>query len=155
MNLKTKKIITIIFILIWMIIVFYLSSQTSDNSSKLSGEITEKVIKCFHITDNMSKENSEQIIENTEIVIRKLAHYSLYTLGGILILLHINLYKINKKIIISWLIGTIYATTDEIHQLFILGRSGEIRDVCIDSLGVITGVILLLLIIKIKKRGKK
>ncbi len=150
--MKFKKIITLIFILIWMISVFCLSNQTSNSSGKLSEGITEKIIKCFHITDNMSKESSEQFLENADKVIRKLAHYSLYTLGGILILLHINLYKmkINKKIIISWLIGTTYAVTDEIHQLFILGRSGEIRDMYIDSLGVITGIIIILIIFKIK-----
>ena len=42
---------------------------------------------------------------------------------------------------------------DEIHQLFISGRSGEIRDVCIDSLGVITGIIILLIIFKIVGAG--
>ena len=42
--------------------------------------------------------------------------------------------------------------TDEIHQLFISGRSGEIRDVCIDSLGVITGIIILLIILIRRER---
>ena len=53
--------------------------------------------------------------------------------------------------------------TDEIHQLFVPGRSGEIRDVCIDSLGVITGIIIFLIILicmerrprHSEKRGEK
>ena len=47
----------------------------------------------------------------------------------------------------------LYAATDEIHQLFVPGRSGEIRDVCLDSLGVITGIIILLIIFKIVGAG--
>ena len=34
------------------------------------------------------------------------------------------------------------------------GRSGEIRDVCIDSLGIIIGITIIILILKIIKRGK-
>ena len=45
--------------------------------------------------------------------------------------------------------GALYAITDEIHQLFVPGRSGMIKDVFIDSLGIITGVIICLIIIKI------
>ena len=43
----------------------------------------------------------------------------------------------------------IYACTDEFHQLFIAGRSGEFMDVMIDTMGVLNGALLALLIIKI------
>ncbi len=158
--MKIKKTITIILIIAWMTLVFYFSNQIADDSSKLSGGITRAILNFFHVLEGKTLEQQSQI----ETVVRKLAHFSIYTLGGILILLHLNLYKIkqNKKVIIAWLIGTTYAITDEIHQLFVPGRSGEIRDVCIDSLGVITGIIILLIIINIgarlcpclKKEGK-
>ena len=161
MKSKTKKIITIILIILWMTLVFYLSNQISDESSKLSGGITKAILNFFNVLEGKTLEQQSAI----ETIIRKLAHYSIYALGGILILLHVNLYKIktNKKVIISWLIGTAYAITDEIHQLFISGRSGEIRDVCIDSLGVITGIIIFLIILicmerrprHSEKRGEK
>ena len=153
MKSKTKKIITIILIILWMTLVFYLSNQISDESSKLSGGITKAILNFFNVLEGKTLEQQSAI----ETIIRKLAHYSIYALGGILILLHVNLYKIktNKKVIISWLIGTVYAITDEIHQLFVPGRSGEIRDVCLDSLGVITGIVIMLLILKLKKEGRK
>lgn len=144
-----------------MTLVFYFSNQISDESSKLSGGITQAILNFFNILEGKTLEQQSAI----ETIIRKLAHYSIYALGGILILLHVNLYKIktNKKVIISWLIGTVYAMTDEIHQLFVPGRSGEIRDVCIDSLGVITGIIIFLIILicmerrpsRSEKRGEK
>lgn len=142
--MKIKKIITIILIIAWMTLVFYFSNQIADDSSKLSGGITKAILNFFHILEGKTLEQQAII----ETVVRKLAHFSIYTLGGILILLHVNLYKIkaNKKVMITWLIGTTYAITDEIHQLFVPGRSGEIRDVCIDSLGIITGILIILII---------
>lgn len=133
-----KKIITFIFIIIWAIIVFYFSNQESTKSSKLSGGVTKVVIEVFKIPEKVTVKQQETM----ETVIRKLAHFSIYTLGGILIISHINLYKITlkKKLIISLVIGICYAITDEMHQLFVVGRSGEIRDVIIDSIGVSFGI---------------
>ena len=45
------------------------------------------------------------------------------------------------------LIGVLYAVSDEIHQCFVSGRSGELRDVLIDSAGVICGVVILRLLV--------
>ncbi len=59
-----------------------------------------------------------------------------------------------KTVLYSWAFGTLYAITDEIHQLFIQGRSCEFRDVCIDSLGVLTGIVLMIGIIKIFSKFK-
>ena len=151
--MKFKKIITIILILLWMVLVFYLSNQVADDSAQLSGGLTRKILQILHILDGKTIE--EQAI--IETIFRKLAHFFLYTLGGILILLHINLYKITdkSKVIASLIIGTAYAITDELHQLFVPGRSGEIKDVCLDSLGLITGIILLLIFLKFIERRKK
>ena len=151
--MKTKKIITFILIVLWMILIFYFSNQVSDESSKLSGGLTHKILEAIHMLDGKTLEEQLTI----ETLIRKLAHFFLYALGGILILVHINLYKItdNNKVIISWILGTTYAITDEIHQLFVPGRSGEIRDVFIDSLGIIIGIIIIRLIFKMIKRGRR
>ena len=148
--MKNKKILTIILILIWMCIVFKFSSQPSTESSQLSGGITKTILNLFNVLEGKTIEQQSQI----ETIVRKLAHYSIYTIGGILIISHVNLYKIsaNKKVIVSQLIGTLYAATDEIHQLFVPGRSGEIRDVCLDSLGVITGIVIILIILKCMER---
>ncbi len=43
----------------------------------------------------------------------------------------------------SWLTGTVYAMTDEFHQMFVAGRSCELRDVMIDSAGVLCGVLII------------
>ena len=151
--MKIKKIITLVLIILWMILIFHLSNQVSTESSKLSGGLTHKILEALHMLDGKTIEQQEVI----ETIIRKLAHFSLYAIGGIIIFLHVNLYEITekRKVITSWTIGTTYAISDEIHQLFVPGRSGEIRDVCIDSLGVITGITLVLILLKFIERRKK
>lgn len=52
----------------------------------------------------------------------------------------------------SLIIGVTYAASDEMHQLFVPGRSGKLADILIDSLGIITGIIFFLLIIKVLEK---
>ena len=68
----------------------------------------------------------------------------------------INTYNISykKKIGISFLIGLLYAISDEFHQLFSSGRTAKIMDVGIDSAGVIFGIFIVYIIIKIYKNVK-
>jgi VanZ family protein len=40
----------------------------------------------------------------------------------------------------AWALAVCYAATDEVHQLFVSGRSGQPTDVLIDACGVLAGV---------------
>jgi VanZ family protein len=56
----------------------------------------------------------------------------------------------NKKnmfrVPVSFGVGALNAVSDEIHQLFVPGRSSEVRDMLIDCVGVLFGILLMLLI---------
>ena len=54
-----------------------------------------------------------------------------------------NIVKFNY----SAIIGVTYAITDEIHQAFTPGRAPSVTDVCIDSIGVLTGIFILITLI--------
>lgn len=71
-------------------------------------------------------------------VIRKIAHMTLYAILAFCAAFS-QIKPSFKKVL---LFCACYACTDEFHQLFILGRSGEIRDVCIDCLGACIGFLL-------------
>ena len=132
------KVIKIILLILWMMIIFAFSNQKAIDSSNLSnGLIDRTVVKVYKVFyGDISKEKEEVIIEKYSYPIRKLAHYSLYFILGILSFLVIVDYKNNKKLILySMLICFLYACTDEFHQLFVYGRSAEIKDVLIDSFG--------------------
>jgi VanZ family protein len=65
-------------------------------------------------------------------------------------------YKLgNKKLIgFSILFAGLYAVTDEIHQTFVSGRSAEVRDVLIDTIGASIGVVLYWAILRIIKKRR-
>lgn len=150
---KLKKIIYLALIIIWMLTVFMFSNENGNESQNTSRNVTKTIVKILTYNQNISEEQELTLIGNTDYVVRKLAHFSIYLLGGILIYNYINTFNLknNKKIIISIIIGVLYATFDELHQYFVADRSAQILDVCIDSLGVITGVTLIYLAKNIKK----
>ena len=133
-----------------MVTVFMLSHQIAEDSSKTSSNFITVIIKLFN--KDIEQEQLETIMLKVETIVRKLAHFVLYTLGGMLItIMFINFKEyITKTKIASFLLGATYAITDEIHQLFIPGRSGEIRDVLIDSTGILLGVFIIYLLMRIK-----
>lgn len=59
---------------------------------------------------------------------------------------------LGHPVLAAWITGTLYACTDEFHQLFVEGRSGELRDVCIDAAGVILGIAIAAVVRSIKSK---
>lgn len=157
MKNKYIKIIFGILVFIWMITVFSFSNQPAETSTNTSGNTIKAIINIFPNIRNLEENEKEQIISNLQPIVRKLAHFSIYTLGGILIYNFINTYDIDnkRKVIYSFIIGGVYAITDELHQLFITGRSCEFRDVCIDSSGVLIGILIMIFFMKIKLKLDK
>jgi len=141
-----KKIILYILIFLWMILIFFFSNQPSVESDGVSDGIMSKIINIVEVATNyeFSDEQIDNIYEYGITPLRKCAHFSIYFVLGILFYLLIKQYdlELNKTLIISLLFCIMYACSDEIHQLFIFGRSGEIRDVLIDSLGSFLGIFL-------------
>lgn len=132
------KVVKICFLVLWMVLIFAFSNQKDVESSNVSdGFIDRTVVKIYKIfNENITKEKENEIIEKYTYPIRKLAHYTLYFILGILSFLVVKDYSINKKLIIySLLICFLYACSDEFHQLFIIGRSARVLDVLIDTFG--------------------
>lgn len=137
------KVVKICFLVLWMALIFSFSNQKDVDSSKVSdGFIDRTVVKIYKIfNENITKEKENEIIEKYTYPIRKLAHYTLYFILGILSFLVVKDYSINKKLIIySLLICFLYACSDEFHQLFIIGRSARALDVMIDTFGSLCGI---------------
>ena len=144
-NKKIIRVILLILIIAWAFLVFNMSQQQGGESSGLSKKITAIFFK------------TEEQIEKIEPIIRKLAHFSEYALGGTLFISLFLTYEWThkKQMIISILLGVWYAILDEIHQVFVPGRNGNIIDVGIDSLGIIFGVCFIMLLYKIYENNHK
>ncbi len=150
-----KRVIYVVLIILWMIIVFGFSGQNGEESSNLSSIITDKIAEIFF--KNVSETELEQLMANIGFIVRKLAHFSLYFVGGFLIFGFINTFNIRlkNKIILTIIFGFLYAISDELHQTFVEGRAGQFRDVLIDTSGVICITILMSIINIIIRRKKQ
>lgn len=126
-----KKRISIILVILWMSLIFILSSANSTESNNQSNYIVNIISNILNIS-------------NTTIlsyIIRKAAHFTEYLILGILVNNMIKLY--NKKAYIAIIICILYAISDEFHQSLVPGRSPQIQDIFIDSIGSIIGIYLL------------
>lgn len=133
--------------------IFNFSSQDGQTSGNLSRKVARKVVDVFPYTKNLSENTKNKIVEKSQPIIRKGAHFSIYMLVGIFIMSFISTYKLHLKykFSISILVGLIYAITDEIHQSFTPGRTPSVIDVGIDTCGVFLGIILVLIVISVYK----
>lgn len=147
--MQPKKILPWIVVVMWMGVIFYFSHQPAVASNGLSTGITEKLL---HLINNILP-NLELNTEAINHVLRKGAHFSVYLLLGIFVVLGFKStgIKDNRVLFFSLLVCILYATSDEIHQLFVPGRSGEVRDIVIDSAGALMGVIGIKQIFKLRK----
>ena len=147
------RITMLILLGLTFISIFNFSNQDGKASSGLSRKVARKIVDVFPYTKNLSEKTKNKIVEKTQPIIRKGANLSIYTLVGIFIMSFISTYKIHLKykFLISILVGLVYASSDEIHQSFIPGRTASIIDVGIDTVGVFLGIILVLIIISVYK----
>ena len=123
------KKISIILVIIWMILIFIFSNMNGTLSSMQSDGIVTEIANIFNYSGNL---------DILSIIVRKLAHFTEYLVLGILVLNACKYNNVKDMLKLSILICILYALGDEIHQLFIRGRSGEILDVLIDTLGGFT-----------------
>ncbi len=139
-----------------MLIIFIMSSQTAAESSGTSRGFIRMIApylkRNFHL---LSVEKQEAFVSSLQYIVRKGAHFSIYTLLGAFMSSGLLTYKKPSpliKILVAFISCVLYSTSDEIHQHFVPGRSCEFFDVIIDSSGAILGCAIVFLIYKLIKR---
>ena len=130
--------------ILWMIIIFIFSNQKSIKSTNYSHSLIKNTIVNIYkiFNNNPTDEQIEKIINTWDYPVRKAAHLTEYFILGILVFLTLKAYNI-KNIYIIILICFMYALSDEIHQLYVIGRDGNVKDVLIDTFGSCCGIFLL------------
>ena len=154
--MKSKKLIIYITItVVCSVVIFVLSSQvqtvSGTNSLRVLTVAADFLSKLFHITI------SESDIRALNGLFRKVAHFSIYTLLSIFAYNTFRVAITQKRCVIlaTFAFCVLTAISDEIHQIFVSGRSGEVRDVLIDTLGVCCGLGLVWVWNKIVKSIRK
>ncbi len=131
-----KRIIYLILVVVWMVVVFSFSNQRGDESQQTSDVITKTVVKIFWgDLEGSELADTESLVS---FAVRKIAHFSIYFLGGFLIFAFLNTFEIelSKKLLFTIIWGFLFSCSDELHQMFVDGRAGQFMDIIIDTMGI-------------------
>ena len=157
---QMKKIFNYIFpIICWGGVIFFFSSQTyqeqnltplldrmfqSDRIKELLSPIS------FHYHSREISVQNLGVAHFIEFFIRKFAHLFVFFIFGLL-----TVRALFNKMDRSWLASIlslflviIYASFDEIHQMYTGGRTPLVTDVYIDTIGGLIGIITYMFVIK-------
>ncbi len=146
-----------------MVLIFCFSAQSGGESGSLSDSIARMLASVFvEGFDSMTGEQQTQIIAQMSWPIRKTAHASEYACLAISLVItcwQLHAWRCDKKVALSplgrrvtlvgiaaFIIAVLYACSDEIHQLFIDGRAGQVADVLVDASGALVGCLLMCLL---------
>ncbi len=149
------------------VIIFLFSHQPAAESSKTSSDVLTFIATLFNKDFPLLPwEEQKEILISYMFFIRKAAHFSIFAALGFFSNLALrSFYSENKaplprlSFVYNAAFCLFYAATDEFHQLFIEGRSGNITDVLIDFSGSVTALVIIALFVlifgKIKAKNKK
>lgn len=161
-----KYILIILFIILWMFTIYKFSAMTSNESNNISKNIIIVAIKnTLNITNKIgitnkypSDEAINKYVKKWNGPLRKFAHASVYLILANILMLLIVQFKTNKIYlynIFSIIFCFGFACSDEYHQLFVSGRTGQVMDILIDTLGASIGCIIFDIIYNLCKKCRK
>lgn len=132
------KFLSYIVVIVWMALIFNFSHQPANESNELSTGITEVLVT---VVENVAP-HSDFMVGNVNHLVRKNAHFIIYLALGVLLIHSLRLSGVRgyKRSGLALFICVLYAMTDEVHQLFVPGRGGQVKDVLIDSAGAFVGI---------------
>ena len=98
------------------------------------------------------------MVEALQFPIRKSGHFLEYAaLGAAVYQLLQAIDRVPRGVwprrLAAWGLAVAYAATDELHQLFVSGRSGQPTDVLIDACGALAGIAVAVLLTRVRQKG--
>jgi VanZ family protein len=143
--------------------IFWFSSKTAQLSQESSLSISIVIYNLYDKMESSALQGPEKLdlLAFIDHIVRKSAHFTEYALLSASIAFHYTVWKksIRYRTWLPVLIAGLYAASDEFHQTFVAGRSGQVSDVLLDTAGATAGVLvfslLYLLILRHKKNRTK
>lgn len=133
---KIYRILSIIAVLAVMVVIFYLSAQSGDESAETSGQVIDFLSLFFK--SSMAQD-----------IIRTIAHFLEYALLGLLMYNAAYAFGVRLAPLVSTALSLAYALTDEIHQYFVPERAFQLIDLAVDFGGIILGTAIIFLLFKL------
>lgn len=127
--------------------IFLFSSQTNSDSHVISDGVgrvaASMMVDGF---DSMSASQQDQVIATLDVPVRKTAHateYALLAAGVYVALGQVKSIQSSRgrRLLVAIAICFAFSCTDELHQLFIAGRTGRFTDCLIDTFGATVGAL--------------
>jgi len=92
-QMEQRRIFFLIVALIVMLVIFSFSAQPSDVSKETSGRIEKVVGAWVEKAEFIQPEKKKEIQENMTFIVRKTAHFTIYTILGICVMGFANTYE--------------------------------------------------------------
>ena len=148
-----KKVIKFILIVLWLGIIFMFSADNSMESTKKSDSVVIKIIE--PLLGKRFSNREDKYFEKLVLFVRKGAHFTVYLILGILLVSFVREFRVinYKSLLIAICLAFLYACSDEVHQLFVSGRSGEKRDVVLDTVGAMVGCLIYYGLYKLRRQS--
>lgn len=132
--------------ILMMYLITLFSSQTGEESGNLSYEISYEIVETENeILDlGLSNQQVAYKADGIHYYVRKAAHVTEYLLLAVTVSFPLYVYGVRglPLILLAGVICVGFAGVDEYHQSFVAGRGPALKDVLIDSSGVILGILL-------------
>ena len=140
---RHQRPLLLLLLVLQMTLIFTMSSFGSDSSNAQSNQIIHVLHQVFPNLSHTSGPDASVLT----FIVRKTAHFTEYAILGILFYFFYRQTLPQKNglrlFVLAILSSFLYACTDEIHQLFVPGRSGQFTDVLVDTLGASFGCTIL------------
>lgn len=123
-------------------LIFSFSNDSGVVSTKKSDGFIIRTVETI-LGRDLNDEEKEKWTTYLVVPVRKGAHVGVYLVLGLLVVSFINEFFVfnYKTILIACVVCFLYACSDEIHQLLVPGRSGQVKDVLLDFLGSLLGIV--------------
>ncbi len=162
---KAKKYVLWIVVLLWSALIFSFSAQNRAESKKVSDKFTNKIVEVSTDLDKQTIKNQNRdtrikfsrLIMKAEKIVRKSAHFFLYMVLGILVMILAKCYISKFKILFFVSAGVcfIHSASSECIQYYTPGRSCQWQDVLLNFIASMAGIGLVALFAYIKKGSRK
>lgn len=133
-----------------MYMIYSFSAQPGTDSSSTSYKVSEKIVETVNSISGQGWDEWEIQERAGQIngIVRKGAHVTEYFLLAVSVAFPLYVYGVRglALMLLAGIICVGYACADEYHQSMVAGRGPSPRDVGIDSIGVLAGIILVRLV---------
>ena len=147
------KVILWVLLVLNMAAIFLMSARTADEST-VQSDVFAEVPMAAYDSAHPEDAGNEDVFWLFQKIVRKIAHFLEFAELAVWAVGLAVIYDLKLPYLTGAAFSAVYATTDELHQLFVPGREGKVTDWLIDTAGAITAAVILRAIIIVSRKRR-